>query len=450
MADNYLYHPLGDFARNYADGTISFQDRRYPTSHSGHKNGGIDFNPGSKMPIYAMADGTVTFVGIYARPSDYSNRCAGYYIELESNNFGYGIIYIRYLEMGWLESPFAEAIGVRPGANGTNIQSCSGKQTKRVTISVKAGDIIGYTNSIGNGQSQLHIDLQINPTLSGDGEIKNGIKFLNGKSLGTGYEAKNGKWYQNGKLIGMPPDGLVPGSGKFPVYDNYWYSTILSTPIYKNIESSVENTLLKPKTKFEGYYSENIDPNLLSDETLSIMCQLCRDEIQATGDKTTDLMTYGVYAKLLRSVYMLKKIDSNSSIMAALKKGGFSNWAGRGYPKLPNTYQYKDEIKEIVKKNFLNGGIYGLSGKFAQIANCYPQENYGYSGKGYTADRNIESELENRIVNRNIVSHITLNSRGTTRLIGCIANTGFFTTTDIVSNISDTKENATLISQIWG
>jgi len=49
-------------------------------------------------------------------------------------------------------------------------------------------------------------------------------------------------------------------------------------------------------------------------------------------------------------------------------------------------------------------------------------------------------------VNREIRSHITINS-GPTRLIGCIANTGFFTASDAVSNISNYPENKILISQ---
>lgn len=220
--------------------------------------------------------------------------------------------------------------------------------------------------------------------------------------------------------------------------------------VQKNLGNENLLTLFEPTASMTTYYTENFDPSLLTDDDLSRLCQLCRNELGDIGDKNTQLMNFGVYSKLMRSIYMRhRNSNPGKTIIQILKeKGGFSGWGSRGYPLLPASYPYQTEIKEIVYNNLMNGKLYGLSGKFMQIASCYPLQNYGYAGFGYGANRNIESELENNIVNRNIESHITINS-GTTRLIGCIANTGFFTTIDVIKNLNITQENKTLISQLW-
>ena len=74
-------------------------------------------------------------------------------------------------------------------------------------------------------------------------------------------------------------------------------------------------------------------------------------------------MNLGVYAKLIRSVYM-KNSSPGDAILPILKKyGGFSGWMGRGYPTLEqagtDTYYL-----EPVKMNLLSAGTYGLTGKY--------------------------------------------------------------------------------------
>lgn len=203
-----------------------------------------------------------------------------------------------------------------------------------------------------------------------------------------------------------------------------------------------------PTTKMTSYYSEVFDASLLTDDDLSRLCELCRDELGDIGDKSTQLMNFGVYAKLMRSIYMKYRNEEESIIRVLKDHGGFSGWYSRGYPILASSYPYPTEIKEMVYNNLMKGEIFNLTGKFYQIASCYPLQNYGYSALGYPAKRSIETELETKIVNRQIKSHITINS-GTTRLIGCIANTGYFTTTDVIKNLGEVSvENETLISQL--
>lgn len=242
MANNYLYHPLGDFAQYYADGTYGPGDNEFPRTHSEHNNGGIDFNPGSKLPVHAMADGEVVFIGVYNSSSHYKEKSAGYYVEIKSNSFGYnGTVYMRYLEMGWLESPLAEAIGVEPGTSGTSIKNAPSVRMN-TSIQIKAGDIIGYTNEIGNGQTNLHIDLQQHATLSGGGLISSSFDFNKNNSsigeYGEGYKDDGKNWYQDGKIVGQVINGIgyVPygeASSKFQVFNHYWYCTILSKPILR-------------------------------------------------------------------------------------------------------------------------------------------------------------------------------------------------------------------------
>lgn len=202
---------------------------------------------------------------------------------------------------------------------------------------------------------------------------------------------------------------------------------------------------LQPVPKMAEYYTKNFDPNAIgfTGDIPSRIAQLAVHELGLGLNKEQNLMNVGVYAKLMRSMYM-KYSKEGDSIFEILKNyGGFSGWYSRGYPTLEECGTDLSYL-EPVKLNILNGATYGLSGKYLQIARCYPLQNYGY-GAWYPQSRSIEQELETRILNQDIVSHITINS-GPTCLIGAIGNTGFFTTCDVVSNLGNFPENQLLIN----
>lgn len=304
------------------------------------------------------------------------------------------------------------------------------------SVSVKTGDkvvegqVIGYSGNTGSSNG-AHLHLQIREK---DPFDPNGGEQVY-RTWGENEETRNGAK----KNVNY---GVTQKLFRFLKVKQ---ATISTTPH--------KNNGLEPKTIVDGYYSIDLSEEIFGDtsekkeKNLSTICQLCRDELGDIGNKETQLMNFGLYAKLIRTIYFRHRSEGNYEILPILQKyGGFSGWASRGYPELKN-YYYPEEIKQYVKMNILSKDVCFLTGKFYEIANCYPLQNYGYSGAGYGGSRDIENKLEQQILNLNLESHITINS-GQTCLIGCIANTGYFTTIDVVENLGDFKENELLINQV--
>lgn len=357
----------------------------------------LDFAIVEGTPLHAIADGIIILARKDRNKNTYvegQTSDTGNCVVLQFNAQG-GVFYVTYMHM--------KTVSVQEGEL------------------VSSGQIIGTSGNTGYSNG-AHLHLQIRKDSGFSGEVQ------------RNYNLEKEKFR------------IKPTTANL----GFTHKLFRYLEVQEKRGSTPSTTIFIPTSKLSGYYSENFDSTLLSDDDLSRLCQLCRDELGHIGDKTTQLMNFGLYAKLMRSIYMKYRNNGELIIKVLKDYGGFSGWSTRngGYPLLSSDYKYQTEIKEIVYNNLMKGDIFGLSGKFYEMASCYPLQNYGYSGLGYNATREIETELENKIVNRQIKSHITINS-GTTRLIGCIANTGFFTTADVISNLGNISvENKTLISQI--
>lgn len=272
MSDNYIYHPLGDYAKYYEDGTIGVDDIRYPRAHLEHDYGGIDFFPGSKIPVYAMTDGKVVCIAVYNSDTDRNNNCAGYVVEekINSEKTGYKEnFYIRYMCLGWLSPTLAESINLKGGTTGTYYDKIDSVKNS-VEISISEGDIIGYTNAIGQVESlnkqhcQLHIDFQKKETiLSG---LTAEVPFkLNSSNFGSCFTVKNDNWYQNNVMVGsiVSGNGYVPdgeNNDNYKIYNHYLYCMLISKPSYIDALS--------------GDYIWSLENNIDNDEKVLIIYPL--------------------------------------------------------------------------------------------------------------------------------------------------------------------------------
>lgn len=118
-----------------------------------------DINVGvsTNTPVYAIADGTVTFKQAYKVDSSGQRRLTSYgnYVEFTSAD---GTITVKYAHL----DRFA---GVQQSIPSSSTWRVSGSNKPLVlgTRQVKAGDILGYIGSTGNSSgNHLHIEVRVN------------------------------------------------------------------------------------------------------------------------------------------------------------------------------------------------------------------------------------------------------------------------------------------------
>lgn len=444
--DNYIYHPLGDYAENYANGTIGPGDKGFPQSYDGHTNGGLDFNPGPRRPVHAMVDGVVTAVCGFTLQEHIDNLEAGFYVELKTNNFGYkDTVYIRYLEMGWLESPFAEVLDIKPGVTGTGIYDIQMRKIVVTEIPVKAGDIIGYTNDLPI-QSALHIDMQLNPTLSGGYDTTFGFNFGRedgkGKDYGSCYSTDGVNFLQDGQILG----NNVGGVGKVPyssynVFNNYWFCMAMAKPLYMEQKvPTTEETEVTPTSavnmntsEAQNFFTKEVPDNLITcgglytlDEMKSSIAALARREVGLNPNESSEynLSAICLEAKVLRARWAQ---HPDKDLYWLMSNNGFDGASiTHRIETMDNGGLYDNEtLKEMAFNNFKYPGAYGFIPEHIKIVNNFPYANYGYYWAGYSNTVQNAPILKNMIVNHSIDRHST----GWAWLIDVVGNTAYFAPT---------------------
>lgn len=248
----YFYHPLGDYAENYANGTIIPGDAAFPhTYDSGdggqpHGWGKLDWGVGADVPIYAMCDGDVTTV-----KSQPVAGQEGYVVILRTgltDSTGQ-TIYIRYLELGGLSAELATILGV-PEGPGTYSKEAIGKNSEDGVLHISQGDLIGYTNS-HYPTSCLHLDFTYGDNFSGYGGGVNfstaeGVPHIEGDIPSSAFSKVGDIVTCNGEELGT--NGRVPTnggqSGVYTVYPAVSFLTCLQKPVKLSMSSAVgEHTL---------------------------------------------------------------------------------------------------------------------------------------------------------------------------------------------------------------
>lgn len=136
----YFYHPLGDYAKNYVNGSASFGQQ--PHTRIDHGFNKIDYGCGGNINIYSMTNGTVSTAGWIG--NDGVSR--------------YGVI-VRCVDNGYSEMMAAQRGGTVEDFP-IYISYIEMNEEPKVSVGsiVKPGTLLGTTNSVYYN-SNVHIDI---------------------------------------------------------------------------------------------------------------------------------------------------------------------------------------------------------------------------------------------------------------------------------------------------
>lgn len=439
----YYYHPLGDLAKAFVDGTASSSEFPHTYDNNGdhaHGVGNLDWGSGSSIPqlspVYSMTDGTIYTV--YTSHGD-GGRGVGIYIKTDRLDGAGKPICIHYIELSGVSDRLAQILGCEAGPH-TESEFASFNVSSSEPISVKMGELIGYTNDWYLNYSNMHTDFtyegvgdnnstDIPAYIEASPHVKN-VEQLNKKFSveKTGQSIPEYIVKCDGKIVGSD-NGMVrlqsAPSSYYPVYPFISYLVCQQIPVYLSGGSSSSMGAIGQYAP-EGYDTIKLS---CSDNELLHICNTVLGEIGYNSD-SLEAARSGIllYAKLIRC----RAILNNEDVMTVINTGGFYGHTGTYInTSTISSLQYtQEEFLEKVRQNYCNPELYDITDtKCVQIAKAGPYYNYGYSPDyNYPCTSSIETELENRIRNGEVKSHMK-NSLGTNcsnAFLGCIGNTGYW------------------------
>lgn len=433
----YYYHPLGNLAKAFTDGTASDSEwpHTYDANESGKPHGfnDLDWGSGSQIPVhspvYSMTDGVVYNVRVQ---SNSGGDGVHVFVRTDRKDSDGNTICIAYIELSGVGDKLASALGCEAGPH-TLSELVAQNISFSTPIDIKMGDIIGYTNDWYSNYSNFHtmivyegkeynddstnIDywIQNSPHVNGTSELNKAFSVEStGQSLPQ-YIVKC-----NDNIVGRD-NGMVRlqnGSSRYyPVYPFISYLVLQQTPFY--LGSSSSSLLGEVGNRApEGYDSKILT---ISETELLGACNTCQNEMMINTD-SQEAARSGVllYAKLIRC----RALYAKSTIQYALDHSGFDGYKGTTInSSLAASLGYTvDEFKEKVKQNIINPELYDITeSKCVAFAKAAPYYNYGYAGY-YPCTSSIENELEEKIKSNSVPGHNRLSEN----FLGCIGNTGFW------------------------
>ena len=437
----YYYHPLGNLARSFIDGSATSSEfpHTYDANEAGqsHGVGNLDWGSGSSIPplspVYSMTDGII--YNIYTS-HDEDGRGVGIFIKTDRLDGDGKPICIHYIELSGVGDKLAQILGCESGPHSlSEFSTFNISSTEQ--ISVKMGDLIGYTNDWYSNYSNMHTDF----TYEGIGDnnsnniteyIKNSPHINDISQLNSAFSAKStGKEIPqyiikcNGKIVGSD-NGMVKlqngASIYYPVYPFISYLVCQQIPVYLSGSSNNDIGEIGQYAP-EGYDSLSLE---CTENELLGACNTILGEIAYNQDSLESARS-GIllYAKLIRC----RAIYYNKGIQYALDHSGFDGYSGTNLNSSKiKTLQYtEEEFKEKVKLNLCKPGLYDITdAKCIKLAKNAPYYNYGYSSYGYpVCTSSIESELEEKIRNGSVPGH----NKNSEVFLGCIGNTGYWART---------------------
>lgn len=384
-AKGYYYHPLGDYAELYMNGGGAPNQRPHTYDDNGTKTHGwskLDWGVGADHPVYSMTDGTIYNISGYTGAGG-----KGYYVYIRTDRKdGTGqTICIRYIELGGLSEITGPPVGVAAGPNSFS----GGCDSGSISIPVKMGDLIGYTNNWYNDYSNLHTDfLYEGMSDSNYYEGPTSVPHVtDSTTLNSAFTLKdvgaNKAVYCNGDLIGYE-NGAVPLQGSpssiYTVYPVISYMVCLQNPIKIAGSSSAVDASggVSMANKSEVAYVENMDsqavdfyltgsmgenwigqyPNNIQDVNnnssgLRYAVAICKRELNF------DIFSGTAYAKLLRAKMIGETWQSGNNMKEWFENLNESQFAGKS-TWLSMTFS-DDDLKyaQLVYMNLRYPKLYG-------------------------------------------------------------------------------------------
>lgn len=441
----YWYHPIGDNAKMYVDGTATPSQKPHTYDWNGSKSHGIgklDWGLEPGTPIYSMTDGTCYSIIVQT-----SSGGKGYQVYIKTDRTTQGKpICIRYIEMRGLGDSLADAIGVDRGDNSfPGVYSANS-----VNVPISQGELIGYANDWYAGYSTLHTDMFFESQGDSSYNDPNTIPQIEDGKLSSDFtledtgnttssDANLGgqtfKLYKvtcQGKTVGSET-GFVPLQGYdstiYPVYPFVPYLVQLQTPVQiststaGNGGSTVANGTGEAP---DSYFSETFTAD---DTELRQIGNACMGEIPPDyNDLTRCRAGIILYAKLVRR----RRCEyGDISIPSLMSKSVIQGYSGSSInsSSLSAMEMTEEEYLEQIRIAYCTPylGMIEQDAKCKQIANGGPFYNMGYSGLGYSNSSSIESELEARIIANNCGS-VGTHNYSSSGFLGCVGNTGYWYT----------------------
>ena len=426
----YYYHPLGELAKAFADGTAD--DSEWPHTYTKpgkyHGIGNLDWGSGKSIPpnskVYSMTNGVITKIFKYTDDDGF-----GFHIYVKTDRLdGEGkTIEIHYIELAGFSERIANILGCKSGPM-TETEVKMAPVNFSTEITVEMGEHIGYTNSWYSNFSNMHTDFVYvgrgDNNSDGNVDVSTYPHAIESK-LSNNFkltDLNNGikKVECDGKIVGRE-NGYVRtqyggSSDTYKVWPHMSYMVCQQTPKY--ISRSSGNI-----GEIGQYAPKGYDEKILecSENELLGACNTILGETMENID-SLEAARSGVllYAKLIRC----RTIYYGKTVQYALNNSGFDGYSGRtiNLASLKVLNYTVDEFKEKVRLNLCNPGLYDIKDeKCIQIAKNGPYYNYGYSD-WYRCTSSIETELETKIKKGSLPGHFS-NSKD---FLGCIANTGYW------------------------
>lgn len=291
---NYFYHPLGDYAQNYIDGSATPSER--PHTYPSHGWNKIDFGVGGGRPVYSMTNGIITNCGYFGQSDGQSK----YGVAVKTTDCGYSRmmaklkggspedypIYFTYIEMDNINEELEKE---RPITKGTFLGETNYDYAgSNLHFDIQPYERYSNTNegnaktwygcisldqrdAYGDKGSSYNLKDHLDPNFSMD-EHGN-LKDSTGKYIGL--KGDDGIYYPPGlsgeiisKYTGNPPGMTLSeldwiGGRSTQINKWYAYAIMMQTPVkFENNDGDVVSkpagwypTNKKSETGIEGYFS---------------------------------------------------------------------------------------------------------------------------------------------------------------------------------------------------
>lgn len=285
---NYFYHPLGNYAENYVNG--SADTSALPHTYAAHGYSKIDFGVGGGHKVYSMTDGTIMRAGFLGA----SDKVSKYGCVVKTSDCGYSRmqakllggtaedypIFFTYIELDALNPNLKAGNSITKGTwigdtnddyAGSNLHfdiqpydrygSEEGTRPDKLVNAIMGGISLDRIDAYGDKGANYNLKEHLDDNFKIDGT---GIKDHAGKYIGV--KGDDGRYYppsSGGYPIKdyIPDDNKVASLGNLEIWRWYSYMFMMQTPFkiegkgFGSMSAGWYPSNDMSSTGIEGYFS---------------------------------------------------------------------------------------------------------------------------------------------------------------------------------------------------